>query len=122
MTSKRSAYVVLVVGLLVVFLWAGGCHHDKTPGAKQARLIAAENIQLEAQLADCRAEIAKLEERHAEAVKKLEDELAACRKRNDLLRKDLEEGIAERADSVTATVMAENVRLRAEIKRLKEQN
>ncbi|MHC4517937.1 MAG: hypothetical protein ACYTAS_05065, partial [Planctomycetota bacterium] len=69
----------------------------------------------------CEAETAKLKRQHIEDVKKLEDELTACRNRNEHLQKDLQEGIAERADSVTATVMAENARLRDEIKRLKEQ-
>lgn len=119
MASKRRACFVLLVSLLVVLMLAGGCR-NRSKG-KYARLVAAENMQLKRLLGDCEAETAKLKRQHIEDVKKLEDELTACRNRNEHLQKDLQEGIAERADSVTATVMAENARLRDEIKRLKEQ-
>lgn len=118
-TKKVPDTLVLV---LAIFLLVAGCQRDRTPGEKQARLIAAENMQLEKQLARRQDEIAKLKAQHAKDINRLEDQLAACQRRNERLQKDLDKGIAERADSVRDTVMAENARLRAEIKRLKEQN
>ena len=118
----RTAWAAKLPILLVVLILAGGCHRDRTPGEKQARLIAAENMQLEKQLTRQQVEIDKLKAQHARDIKKLEDQLAAYQRRNERLQQDIDKGIAERADSVTATVLAENARLRAEIERLREQN
>ena len=117
-TKKGPDTLFFVVAVLLVI---AGCHRDRTPGEKQARLIAAENMQLEKQLADQEAEIDKLKKQHAKDIKKLEDQLAACQRRNARLQQDIDKGIGERADSVRDTVMAENARLRAEIERLKSQ-
>lgn len=111
--------ILLVVGLLMVSLPAGGCRHEKTPGAKQARLIAAENIQLKKHLADREAELARAETQHAQDVEQCEERLAACQERTENLQKDLQKGIAERVNSVTAAVVDENARLRQEIQKLR---
>jgi archaellum component FlaC len=119
MAGRGSRYLVLVTGLLIVLLPAGGCRREKTPEAKQARLIAAESMQLKDRLADLENQIGKLRARHADDLKQREDRLAACRKRVETLEKDLQKGIAERVNSVTAAVMDENARLRQEIAQLR---
>jgi len=119
MAGRRSRFLILVVGLLIVLPPAGGCRRQKTPDTKQARLIAAESMQLKKRLADLEDQIGTLKARHADDLEQREDQLAASRKRIDALEKDLQQGIAERVKSVTAAVMDENTRLRREITRLR---
>ena len=121
MASKINKCFGLVAGLLVIPILASGCHRQSTPETKQARLIAAENMQLQKSLAGRDAEVDKLKAQHAKDLKQKEDELAACRKRIQTLESDLQKGIAERVNSVTAAVMDENARLRQEVEKLKAQ-
>ncbi len=119
MAGKGNRYLGLVASLLAVTILAGGCHQEAAPGTKQARLIAAENMQLQKSLASHEAELDKLRAQHARVLKQKEDQLAACRKRITTLQSDLQGGIAERVNSVTAAVMDENARLRREVETLK---
>ena len=121
MTSMGNRCFGLAAGLLFISLLAGGCHREATPETKQARLIAAENMQLQKSLTDRDTEMDRLRTEHARALKQKEDELTACRARIENLERDLQKGIAERVNSVTAAVMAENARLRQEIEQLKAQ-
>lgn len=121
MAGKGVRLLVLIAGLLMVSLSTGGCCREQTPDAKQARLIAAESMQLKQRLADLEDEIARLKAQHAQDLKRRADQLAACQERVEALENDLQKGIAERVNSVTATVMAENARLRREIERLRKQ-
>ena len=119
MAGKGNKRFGLVAGLLAIAILASGCHHEATPGTKQARLISAENMQLKKSLASYEAESDKLRAQHARDLKQKEDQLAACRKRIATLQSDLQQGIAERVNSVTAAVMDENARLRREVETLK---
>ena len=119
MTGKAIRFVA--VGLIALALMASGCHRGTTPGTKQARLIAAENMQLKKSLTSRQAELDQLEAQHAEEMQRKDAQLAACRKRIAALESDLKQGIAERVNSVTAAVMDENARLRREIEELKAQ-
>ena len=119
MAGKVNRCLGLVAGLLAVAIWVGGCHRQVTPGAKQARLIAAENMQLKKSLTSRQAELDQLEAQHAEEMQRKDAQLAACRKRIAALESDLKQGIAERVNSVTAAVMDENARLRRELEKLK---
>ena len=114
-TGVKRAY--WIVGLLTILMLLGSCRQNEAPDVKQARLIAAENMQLNERLSKRDADMARLEARHAKAIEQKEAELAACRKRIDALRRDL----ADRVDSVMAAVMAENTKLRREIDQLKAQ-
>lgn len=109
--------VAVVVGLLLGF--GSGCGQQTTPEAKQARLIAAESVQLRKQLADCDRERERLEARTAEEVEQREGQLAACQKRIETLERDFQDGIARQVGSVMAAVMDENARLRREIETLR---
>jgi TolA-binding protein len=125
-TERKTLILVLIAGCL--FACGSGCRQEAAPEARQARLIAAESIQLREQLAERDAEMEKLKSRHAHEIERKQQQLAACQKRVESLEKDLQSGIAQRVNSVMATVMAENARLRnelgtlrAEIERLKSQ-
>ncbi len=119
MAGKDKKRFGLVAGLLAIAILAGGCHHETAPGTKQARLIAAENLQLKKSLTSHEAELDKLRTQHARDLKQKEDQLAACRARIVTLQSDLQGGIAERVNSVTAAVMDENARLRREVETLR---
>jgi chromosome segregation ATPase len=109
--------VAVVVGLLLGL--GSSCRQETTPEAKQARLIAAESVQIRRQLADYEGEMQKLRARHAEEIERREGQLAACQKRIEALERDLEDGIARQVGSVMAAVMDENARLRREIETLR---
>jgi len=115
--ERKTLILALAVGC--AFGWGSGCRQEAAPEARQARLIAAESVQLRKQLADCEAETEKLEARHAREIERQQEQLAACQKRVETLEKDLQDGIAQRVDSVMTALMAENARLRKEIETLK---
>ena len=112
MTGEDSRHERPAAILLIVLLFVVGCRQDKTPQAKQARLIAVENMQLKERLAD-------IEARHANEFGRCQEELAVCRRRIETLERDLQKGIAARVNSVTMAVMNENARLRQEIEQLR---
>ncbi len=114
MASGFSGRAVAAVMLFIVAAMLAGCRQPQTPNEKQARLLAAENLQLRKQLADQRTKAETLQKQEAQ-------ELATCRARADQLQKDLEQGIAERVRDVTTQVMDENARLRKEIETLRAQ-
>jgi chromosome segregation ATPase len=115
---ERNALIVTVVVGLMLGL-GSGCRRETTPEARQARLIAAESMQLRKQLADCDAEMEKLKARHAKEIEQRQTQLDACQQRVEALQKDLQKGVAARVESVMATVMDENGRLRKEIESLR---
>ncbi len=119
MTGKAIRFVV--ASSIALTLMASGCHRETTPGTKQARLIAAENMQLKKSLTGRQSELDELKAQHAKELQQKDAELAACRKRIAALESDLEKGIAERVSGVTAAVMDENARLRRELEKLKTQ-
>lgn len=117
---------VRILGLVVLAVLMAGCQQQEASNEKQARLLAARNVELEGRLADGQAQIAALKRGHAETLRAKERDLAQCEARNEALQEDLRNGIAERVRDVTAAVMNENARLReanaslqAEIERLK---
>ncbi len=124
--ERKMLILVLTVGGL--FACASGCRQEAAPEARQARLIAAESIQLRERLAERDAEMEQLRARHAREIEQKQQQLAACQKRIEALEEDLRSGIAQRVDSVMAPVMTENASLRreletlrAEVERLKSQ-
>lgn len=119
MAGKGSGFWALVTALLIFSSLAGGCRQERTPQAKQARLIAAESMQLKGRLADLEARMDQRQTRYASDMRQLKGQLAASRKLNESLRKDLQNGIAERVNSVTVAVMGENATLRREIQQLR---
>ena len=107
---------------LIVAMFFAGCQQpQEAPSQQQARLLAAQDADLQKQLAARQAEIATLQQKHAKELRQRDQELLQCRARIDALQKDLEKGIDERVKSVTATVLDENAKLRQEIEQLKAQ-
>jgi uncharacterized protein HemX len=122
MKSRIFALLALLVTLAVaVFVFAGCQPQPATPNEKQARLLAAQNRDLEQQLTARQAEIQALQQKQAAELRRRDEELAKCKARIDALQKDLEKNVAERVRSVTAAVMDENAKLRQEVADLKAQ-
>jgi chromosome segregation ATPase len=115
--ERKMLVVAVVVGVLLGL--GSSCRQETTPEAKQARLIAAESIQLRRQLADCEGQMERLRARHAEEIERREAQLAAGQTRIEALERDLQDGIARQVGSVMAAVMDENARLRREIETLR---
>jgi len=110
---------VLVVTVVIGLLLGLGCRQEATPDTRQARLIAAESMQLKKQLAARDEEMKQLKVRHAKEIEQRQAQLEACRTRIEVLQEDLEGDIAKRVDSVMTAVMQENARLRKEIESLR---
>ena len=116
MVKTLSSRLIAAVTLFVVAVILAGCQQP-TPNEKQARLLAAENAELKQKLT-------RMETQQKQQAKKLQQtewELSKCRSQADLLQKDLEKGVTERAGDVTAKVIDENARLRKEIDRLQSE-
>jgi uncharacterized lipoprotein YajG len=107
---------------IVAVLLLAGCQkqqQQEAPNQQQARLLAAENAELQKQLAERKAEIETLQKRSAQELRKRDQDLIKCKVRIDALEQDLKKGIDERVKSVAAAVMDENAKLRQEVEQLK---
>lgn len=116
--TTLSGRLVAAVTLAVVAGMLAGCQQPQTPNEKQARLLAAENIQLKERLANQQTKLETQQRQQALKLQQEQWELSKCRARTEQLQKDLDKGIAERTRDVMAKVMDENVRLRQEVERL----
>jgi DNA anti-recombination protein RmuC len=120
MARRLSGRTIAAVTLLIVAALLAGCQQP-TPNEKQARLLAAENRELKQKLAGQQTRIEAQQKQQAEKLQQAQWDLSKCRSRADLLQKDLEKDIAERAGDVATRVMDENARLRKEIEDLRAQ-
>jgi DNA anti-recombination protein RmuC len=119
MTSRRRAWIILAVSLIFVAALAAGCQRERASNEKQARLLAAQNVELKDKIAAQEVQIKTLRQEHAEKIRAQGELLAQYKNQNEALRKDLREGIAARVEDVAAAVMNENARLRREIEQLR---
>lgn len=119
MIGQYPMWRMRVLGVVLMAALLSGCQHQEASNERQARLLAARNVELEGRLADRQAQIAALKQGCAEKLQAGERDLAQCKARNEALQEDLQEGIAERVNNVTAAVMNENARLRGENTSLK---
>jgi hypothetical protein len=115
----RNRIAAIVGGIVALAFFAGCQQPQEAPGEQQARLLAAQNADLQKELAARQAEIEALQKKQTQELRLRDQELIRCKVRINALQQDLEKGIDERVRSVTATVMGENAKLRREIERLK---
>ena len=109
----------ILATVVAVMFFAGCQQQQKTPSQQRARLLAAQDADLQKQLAARQAEIDALQQKHAQELRQRDQELIRCKVRIDALQQDLQKGIDARVKSVTATVMDENAKLRQEVEQLK---
>jgi hypothetical protein len=119
MTTRRYAWYGVVASLVLLVLLPAGCQRERTASQKQARLLAAHNVELKQKVAAQEAQIEAMRREHTEKLKQQDKLLSHYRARNEALQKDLQKGIAQRVDDVTSAVMNDNARLRQEIEQLK---
>ena len=118
---KRPACKICVIVIGVAVMLMGGCSGPESPGVKQGRALAAENIELRKQLEQRSAEIEKLTQRHSEEIKKQQGLLEKCEQEKQAWRTKAQQNIRDQVKGVLDTVVEENSRLRAENKALKAQ-
>ena len=121
--TMRNKTLGILMTMIAVLLLAG-CQkqqQQEAPNQQQARLLAAQNAELQKQLTDRKAEIETLQKRSAQELRKRDQELIKCKVRIDALAQDLKKGIDERVKSVAASVLDENAKLRQEVEQLKAQ-
>jgi hypothetical protein len=104
MKTKLFLVVLLFCGQLLI---TSGCSQPATPNDKEARLIAAENIELKKQIAQLEKDIQK----QKLSLDRSEKELQDCR---ELSRKNVREQVKDVLDNV----IDENSKLRQQIKEL----
>ena len=85
MAEHGTKCQVVIASLLVFALAVGACRRETTPDARQARLIAAESMQLKEQLADLEHQIDRLKAEHAHQIGQRDKQLAASRQRIETL-------------------------------------
>ncbi len=119
----KAPGAIAIIAFVVGAVFLAGCQQPQqetqAPNEKQARLLAAQNADLQKQLAVCRAQIESLRQKHAQELGQRDEELARCKARIEALQQDIEKGIAERVSGVTTKLLEENARLRQEIEELK---
>jgi len=110
----------LVMTVAMVFLT--GCQQpQEAPNQQQARLLAAQNADLQKQLEVRQAEINTLQKKHAQELRVRDQELIRCKVRIDALQQEIKAGIDQRVQTITARVLDENAKLRQENEQLKAQ-
>jgi len=111
-----------VLAAMITAMFFTGCQQpQEAPNQQQARLLVAQNADLQKQLDARQAEIKTLQETHAKELRLRDQELIRCKVRIDALQQDLKKGVEERVKSVTAPVLDENAKLRQEVEQLKAQ-
>ena len=109
-----------VVAALVAMLVFAGCQQpQEAPNQQQARLLAAQNADLQKQLEARQAEIKVMQEKHTKELRLRDQELIRCKVRIDALQQEIKKGIDQRVQTITARVLDENTNLRQEIEKLK---
>lgn len=123
----------IILASIVAMAIAAGCQESQTPSEKKSRVIAAENMKLQKQLADRDKQIEDLKTQYAVRIgleqKKLaecEKQTADCRKETADCREQLQQGVEEKVNEVltasieeSAKIREENAALTAEIAELK---
>ena len=108
----------ILVALVAAMLFTG-CQQQEAPNQQRARLLAAQDADLQKQLAARAAEIKALQQKHTQELRLRDQELIRRQVRIDALQQDLQKGIDARVKNVTAAVMDENAKLRQEVEQLK---
>ncbi len=119
---KHRTREVLTAIIAVVFF--AGCQQPQkqaAPNQQQARLLAAQDADLQKQLEQHQAEIKLLQEKHTKELRQRDQELIRCKVRIDALQQDVKKGVEERVKSITTPILDENAKLRQQIVELKAQ-
>ena len=109
-----------IMAVTVATVLLTGCQQSQeAPNQQQARLLAAQNADLQKQLEARQAEIKVMQEKHTRELRLRDQELIRCKVRIDALQQEIKKGIDQRVGTITARVLDENAKLRQEIEQLK---
>lgn len=116
--TNRMFVVTAALMAAMVFV---GCQQSppEAPKQQQARLLAAENADLQKQLEARQAEMKTLQDKYNQELRKRDQELIRRKVRIDALEQDLKKVVAERVKTITAPLLDENARLRQQNEQLK---
>lgn len=124
---RRQTYQVFVFVFMAGLICSSGCQEAQTPSEKQSRLIAAQNIELEKQLAARDKEIGNLKAQYSARLGLEQKKLADCKKDTANCREELKRDRSEDMDQMLiptlnqlAELRDENVQLKAKIKELEK--
>ncbi len=112
-----------IVAAFMAVIFVTGCQQpqQEAPNQQQARLLAAQNADLQKQLELRQAEIKVLQEKLTKELRQRDQELIRCKVRIDALQQEVKKGIQDRVRTLTAPVLDENAKLRQEVLDLKAQ-
>jgi hypothetical protein len=118
----RDSMMFATMALVAVMVLAG-CQQQQqeAPNQQQARLLSAQNTELQKQLQAKQAELDSVQKMSTQELRKRDQELIHCKVRIEALQQDVKKDIDERVKSVTAAVVDENAKLRQENEQLKAQ-
>ncbi len=110
-----------IAGALVAMMVCAGCQQpaQEAPNQQQARLLTAQNADLQKQVEARQSEIKVLHEKYTKELRLRDQELIRCKVRIDALQQDIKKGIDQRVATITASVLDENAKLRQENEQLK---
>jgi len=119
---RKGIILVFVVAIAI----AAGCQESQTPSEKKSRVIAAQNMELQKQLAERDKQIDDLKAQYAARIGLEQKKLAECEKQTAGCKQQLEQGMEEKVNDIlvasieeSAKVREENTALKAEIVELK---
>lgn len=120
--AQKGIILVFVVALAI----AGGCQESQTPSEKKSRVIAAQNLDLQKQLAQRDKQIDDLKAQYTARIGLEQKKLDDCQKQTADCREQLRQGMEEQVNKVlvasieqNAMILQENTALKAQIAELK---
>lgn len=120
--AQKGIIFVFVVALAI----AAGCQESQTPSEKKSRVIAAQNMDLQKQLAQRDKQIDDLKAQYTARIGLEQKKLDDCQKQTADCREQLRQGMEEQVNKVlvasieqNAKMSQENAALKAEIAELK---
>ncbi len=110
-----------IAAALVAMMVIAGCQQpaQEAPNQQQARLLTAQNADLQKQVEARQSEIKVLHEKYTKELRLRDQELIRCKVRIDALQQEIKKGIDQRVATITASVLDENAKLRQENEQLK---
>ena len=109
--------MIITNSVLIAFI--AGCGEKEAPDFKQARAIAAENVELQKELNRQNARFANLKREYDKELEKQRDRLEKCKQERDEWKTKAQRNVREQVEDVLDSVMADNARLREENAKLR---
>jgi len=115
----NSKYRHLFAIICFMFFILAGCSQEQVPSTKQARLIAAENMELQEKINKLNEQIDKLKEQHKAELDKQKQLNIEYQEEIENLKEASQRNVREAAQDVLDNVLEDNSQLRKENEQLK---